>query len=111
MNKSLKVILASGLLLSGMGAVMARGMTEQNDALIKPMPKISLAQAIAAAEQGTGGKARQVDYEVHNGQWKYDIEVVSGSRVLDVAVNPDSGVVMTATEDTNDSDDEKDAKD
>jgi uncharacterized membrane protein YkoI len=61
--------------------------------------KISLTQAVAAAEQYVGGKASRAEYERHEGQWLFDVEVVRDGTVMDVRVDPASGKVLAATED------------
>ncbi|MCZ7654882.1 MAG: PepSY domain-containing protein [Rhodocyclaceae bacterium] len=61
--------------------------------------KVSLNQAVTAAEQQVGGKASRAEFEKHKGQWVFDVEVVNGNKVMDVRMDPTSGMVIAATED------------
>jgi uncharacterized membrane protein YkoI len=83
----------------------------ENDALAIATAKISLTQAVTAAEQHTGGKCARAEYERHKGQWVYDVEVVQNTKVMDVKVDPTSGTIISATEDKADRDDEHDKAD
>lgn len=85
--------------------------TMENDALAVEAAKIGLAQAVSAAEQHIGGKASRAEFEKHKGQWVFDVEVVSGKKVMDVKVDPASGKVIAATEDKTDHDDGHDQAD
>ena len=57
------------------------------------------AYAASAAEQQVGGKASRAEYEREQGRWVFDVEVVKGSEVLDVQIDPISGKVLTAMND------------
>ena len=78
-----------------------------NDALGIADAQTSLTQAVTAAEQHVGGKASRAEYERHHDRWVYDVEVVKGSKVMDVTVDPSSGQVLAATEDRADHEDEE----
>jgi uncharacterized membrane protein YkoI len=101
-----KLYLAEFIALSAaaIGIAHAAQPTE-NDALAISGAKIDMVQAVKAAEQHTGGKAARAEYEHHNGQWVFDVEVVNGRKVMDVKVDPTSGQVILATEDKADHDD------
>lgn len=81
---------------------------EKNDALAITTTKISLAQAVDAAEQHVAGKASRAELEKHKDQLVFDIEVVSGNKVMDVKVDPENGKVLAAEEDKADHDQEHD---
>jgi uncharacterized membrane protein YkoI len=83
----------------------------ENDALAINGAKISMTQAVTAAEQHVGGKASRAEYERHKGQWVFDVEVVKDTKVTDVKVDPASGSVIAATEDKTDHDDGHDKED
>lgn len=83
----------------------------ENDASAISSAKIGLGQAVAAAEQHVGGKASRAEYERHNGQWVFDVEVVKGTAVMDVKVDAGNGGVIAATADKADRDDEGDRED
>lgn len=92
------------------GSAFAAKSTE-NDALAISSAKIDLSQAVTAAEQHVGGKASRAEYERHNGQWVFDVEVVKGTEVMDVKVNAGNGKVIEATADKVDRDDGSDRDD
>jgi uncharacterized membrane protein YkoI len=83
----------------------------ENDALAVKSAKIDLASAVTAAEKHVGGKAAKAEYERHQGQWVFDIEVVKDKQVMDVKVDAASGKVISATEDKADQDDDGDKDD
>lgn len=83
----------------------------ENDAVAIASAKIDLAQAVATAEQHVGGKASRAEYERHNGQWVFDVEVVKDRAVMDVKVNAGTGKVIAATADEVDHDDGADHDD
>jgi len=78
-----------------------------NDAFSIADAKTSLIQAVTAAERYVGGKASKAEYERHQNQWIFEVEVVNGNKVMDVKVDPVSGQVLAATEDKADYEDEK----
>lgn len=85
--------------------------SNENDALAINSAKISLVQAITAAEQHVGGKASGADYEQHKGKWVFDVEVVKDKQVMDVKVDATSGKVIVATVDKVDRADANDRPD
>ncbi len=82
-----------------------------NDALSIESAKVSLTQAVSAAEQHVGGKAARAEYEHHKGKWVFYVEVVKGNQVMDVKVDPTSGKVVSATDDKIEHDDAHDKGD
>ena len=110
MRKFIKITIAT-VVLATAGAVAFAARTMENDAVAGPPAKISLTQAIAAAEQQANGKATRAEYEQIKTGWAYDVEVVSGAKVFDVRVDADRGTVISSAEDTADRDDEHDKKD
>lgn len=84
-----------------------------NDATAVPQAKISLVEAIGTAERHVGGRATRAEYErtAARGAWAYDVEVVTSSKVFDVRVDASNGVVLSASEDRIENDDEHDRKD
>lgn len=78
-----------------------------NDALAINKAKISLTQAISAAEQHAKGKASRAEYEPSKQGWIYDVEVVSGTKVYDVRVDAEKGTVISSAEDKADHDHDK----
>ncbi|HVS26229.1 MAG TPA: PepSY domain-containing protein [Burkholderiales bacterium] len=109
MNRILKLSIASTLALGAIGAGYAAN--AENDAHVINDAKISLSQAVSAAEQHAGGKASRAEVERHKGEWIYDVEVVAGKKVMDVKVDPQKGTILSATEDKVDHDDDHDKQD
>lgn len=105
-----KIAIAAAALAS-VGTVAFAAKTMENDAVAAPPAKISLVQAIAAAEQQANGKATRAEYEQTKTGWAYDVEIISGTKVFDVRVDADKGTVISSAEDTADKDDDHDKKD
>lgn len=56
--------------------------------------KVSAVQAIAAAEQKTGGRALKIGLERKNGAYLYEIRTVSNGKVAKAFVDPASGKIV-----------------
>lgn len=97
-RKTTLSILAATLATAGAVAFAARGAAE-NDALAVLQAKVSLTQAIAAAEQHAGGKAAKAEFEHSRQGPVYEVEVVAGTKVFDIKVNADKGSVISSVED------------
>ena len=110
-----KIAIVSALLASAAVVGIAATRAAENDAVstaaAMSKAKISLSQAITAAEQHTNGKASKAEYEQTKAGWAYDVEVVSGNKVFDVRVDADKGTVISSAEDQKDRDDDHDEKD
>lgn len=110
MLKFTKIAIVTAALASvGVAAFAAKNV--ETEAASAPAAKISLVQAIAAAEQQANGRALRAEYEQTKTGWAYDVEVVSGAKVFDVRVDADKGTVISSAEDKADRDDEHDSKD
>jgi uncharacterized membrane protein YkoI len=83
----------------------------ENDAFAVTNAKVSLVQAISAAEQHVKGKASRAEYEKTKSGWAYDVEVVANGKVFDVTVNSENAAIIASTEDKEDHDDDHDKKD
>lgn len=103
-------LLAVAIAASGAVAYAANG-SMQNDALAISKAKISLAQALAVAEQHVNGKASRAEYENSKQGWVIDVELVNGTKVFDVRVDADKGTVISSAEDKADHDDDHDERD
>lgn len=77
-------------------------MDKDNDALAIRGAKISLIQAVAAAERHLGGAASRAEFEQHHGQGVYEIEIVKGGNVSDVRVDASNGAILAARADHSD---------
>ena len=102
-------VVATVIAAAGGIAYASKGI--ENDAFSIASAKISMTQAIAAAEQHANGKAARAEYEQTKAGWAYDIEVVSGTKVFDVKVDADKGTVISSAEDKADRVDDHDKKD
>lgn len=99
-------MLVMGFMMTGAVAYAAKSHVE-NDALAINKAKISLTQAIIAAEQHVKGKASRAEYEHSKQGWIYDVEVVSGTKVYDVRVDAEKGAVISLAEDKAEHDHDK----
>lgn len=108
MTRNKKIaLLALVLAGSATAAIAARGIVE-NDALAIANARITLVQAITAAEQHANGRASRAEYEHSKQGWLFEVEVVSGTKVFDVRVDADKGTVISSTEDKADHEDDDD---
>jgi uncharacterized membrane protein YkoI len=110
MKRKLTAAIVAALAVAGIGGgAYAAKSSQENDALAIANTKVSLAQAISAAEQHVGGKAAKAEFEQDKGQWTFDVEVVKdANQVFDVKVDSNTGKVLSATADKADNDDEND---
>ncbi|MFZ6813394.1 PepSY domain-containing protein [Undibacterium sp. Rencai35W] len=83
----------------------------ENDALAVANAKVTMIQAVTAAEQHANGKASRAEYEQSKAGWVYDVEVVSGVKVFDVRVDAEKGTIISSIEDKADRDDDHDKPD
>lgn len=97
--------------LAAVGTAVFAANNTENDAASLLKANISLSQAVAVAEQHANGKATRAEYENSKQGWAYDIEVVSGTKVFDVKVDADKGIVISSAQDSSDRDDEHDTND
>ena len=110
MNRKVYQVVLVALVTMAIGSASAAESAE-NDALAIAGAKISLTQAVAAAEQQVGGRASKAEYERHEGQSVFDVEVVKGKSVMDVKVDSTSGQVIASTEDKADHGNDRDKDD
>jgi uncharacterized membrane protein YkoI len=87
------------------GGAYAARQQEPEEALAIANAKISLVQAVTAAEQHAGGKAAKAELETSQGRQVFDVEVVTAKTVMDVKVDATDGKVLSAVEDAADHDD------
>ena len=91
--------LAAGALAVSL-ARAADGMNEeQREAQGLAQAKVSLAQAVQAAEQHVGGKAASARLEHEQGGYFYEVEVLHGDKATDVKVDAADGKVIGAKAD------------
>lgn len=106
------LIVAVGVATAG-GLAYAKSAEAANDAVADlAKAKITLTQAIAAAEAHVGGKATQAELEGERGAVAYEVEVVTAdSKVLDVKVDAADGKVLSSKLDLSDRGEKEDEKD
>ena len=101
MNQALKHSIAAAIAAAGIGVGFATS-AANNDAQAINEAKISLTQAIAAAEKHAAGKATKAEIERHKDKLVYEVEVLSGTKVMEVKVDPQLGTVLSAKEEKGD---------
>ena len=93
------IFAASAILASSLVYARRDSNEEQRDAAALAQAKISLSQAIAAAEQRVQGKAVRAELEDENGTPVYGVEVVSADKSTDVKVDIATGTILSAQAD------------
>jgi len=111
MHRYTKVSLLVCAAATTAAAAVAAAAGRDNDAVAIANAKVSIVQAIVAAEQHANGKAARAEFENSKQGWVYDVEVVSGAKVFDVRVDAGKGTVISSAEDRTDHDDEHDKLD
>lgn len=79
-------------------AVSSQQADTENNVLAISNAKIPLAQAIAAAEQQTGGKATHAEFEHEQDRWLADVEVVKGGEVFGAIIDAERGTIHSSKE-------------
>ena len=92
-------LILSVLVAASVGSAYA-GESGENDGAALAQTKISLTQAIAAAEQHANGRAIRAELEDENGTIVYGVEVLSGAKATDVKVDVRDGKILSAQADT-----------
>lgn len=92
------IAVAAAMAATGAVTYAASG-AQENDALAIANAKISLTQAVAAAEQHASSRATHAEFEHGRQGWIYEVEVVSGAKVFDVKVDADKGTMLASKED------------
>jgi uncharacterized membrane protein YkoI len=103
-------VLAMGT-LGAVGAAYAKDKElRTNDVAIMANAKITMAQAIATAEQETGGKAVGTGIEDQDGTVFLEVQVLKDNQSQSVLIDPQSGKVVKVAIDNeqDENDDEED---
>lgn len=74
-------------------------MTDRNDAAVIELARVSLGEAVAAAERQVGGKAVRAEFDVDDGHAVFNVEVEKGGEVSDVTVDAQDGRILQARAD------------
>jgi uncharacterized membrane protein YkoI len=105
--RSAQILMGASSVLVLTWAVAASAEQADNDALKVAKANITLAEAVAIAEQKTGGHASKAEFEQAAEGWVFDVETVAREKVRDVHVNADTGAVMSVADDAVDNDDQE----
>ena len=100
--QTVKSILVGVIAFCALGAslALARGGSEgDNLAALLSKSGISLAKAVSDAEDRAQGKAVRAELEDENGTPVYGVEVISGTKVIDVKVDVKDGKILSARTD------------
>lgn len=98
MTAVLAGILASGVIGGSVAAYARNGDAPTDEAAIMANAKVTMAQAIATAEQTVGGKAVGSGIEDQDGTVYLEVQVLKGGTRHKVLIDPQSGkVVKTVT--------------
>ena len=105
MKRTTVIAAATVLALSGAAAAYAKdGAKDAVSDLARA--KITLTQAVAAAEQHSGGRATRAELEHRKGKTAFEVEVVNGKAVSSVVVDAADGKVLATKADREDRDGE-----
>ena len=114
MNRTKPVALAMVSVLT-MGTLAAAGAAyakdkelRTNEAAIMANAKVTMAQAIATAEQKTGGKTVGTGIEDQDGTVFLEVQVLKDNQRHSVLIDPQSGQVVKVAIDNEQEDDEED---
>ncbi len=96
-NKTLKVMLAM-IIMTGMAANAAQA-GESKEKEVKELKlfnlaKITLTEAIKAAEQKTGGKAMEAEVDDDSDTVQFEVEVLKDGKIHEVIVDGLTGKVL-----------------
>ncbi len=105
------LIMATGVATAGLA--FAGSSSGENDAVAdSAKARISLGQAISAAEAQRSGKATRAELESERGAVVYEVEVVTAdNKVFDVRVDAADGKVLASRQDRADGDEDQEKDD
>lgn len=110
MNQHIRLLLLCGALTVTAVPAFASEEIEADEPSIS-QPKISLQEAIQAAEQHSGGKASRAEFEQTANGPAFDVEINKGKQTLDVRVDPMTAKVLSSEIDRENHDQSLDAID
>lgn len=104
MRYKIAPVLGAAILALSAGTMAHAGQSpkHENDAIADlSLARVSIGQAVAAAEQAAGGKATRAELENENAGLIYKVEVANPAtrKVMNVRVDGVSGKVLGARED------------
>jgi uncharacterized membrane protein YkoI len=96
-NKLVAAVLAGTMAAGALVPVGTGYARSDRESAIIADAKITMAQAIAAAENQVGGKAVETGIEDENGTVAFEVEVLKDGQRHTVLVDPQSGEVVKTT--------------
>lgn len=100
LTATLAGVIASGAIGGSIAAYARNNEQATNEAAIMANAKITMAQAIATAEQQVGGRAVGTGIEDQDGTVYFEVQIVKDGGRQKVLVDPQSGkIVKTVTAD------------
>ncbi|MCK9606412.1 MAG: PepSY domain-containing protein [Methylomonas sp.] len=98
-NKQAKIVTTIfAMMMVGSAINLARATEakdeEVNELLLFSQAKISLQEAITAAEQKTGGKAMEAELNDESAAVQFEVEIVKNGKVHEVIVDGKTGKVL-----------------
>lgn len=103
------VLIFLGIVSASAFAATKTSSDTENDALAVASNKVTLTQAISAAEQNVNGQAIKAKFSTKNTIAVYNVEVVKNKEVYDVKVDAQSGAVLSSSLDKTDNSSEEDS--
>lgn len=88
--------------LTGAGLVAIPAFADRDEIRAMQDAKVSLIEAIQAAEASEGGKAYEASIDDDSFRPEYEVTILRDDRVYDVRVNAETGEVIGAREDLDD---------
>lgn len=88
------IAIAALLGLDGAASAQASGAENENEGAAASTAMVSAAEAIAAAEKATGGRAVKLDIESENGAYLYEIRTATQDKVKNAFVDPATGKIV-----------------
>lgn len=99
MKKRMKYLaVVGGVLVLGTGGSVVLAQTylgdDAEEVAAVQRARISLAQAVTAAERGSSGRAIEASMEADRGRAVYEVTVFAENRMREVQVDPQTGRVL-----------------
>jgi len=109
-NKILKVMLAMVIITGTVANIAQAGESKEKEAKelkLFSQAKISLTEAIKAAEQKVGGKAMEAEVDDESNTVQFEIEVLKDGKIHEVKVDGKTGKVLKVSLDDEANENEK----
>src|SRR5471030_2419935 len=98
--RTMSAVVAGLLVAGGVAYAASQQLSEpDNDALAAAKAPITMLQAASTAEKQTNGRATRAEYEQGKSGARYEVEVVSGTKVFDITIDAVTGKILSSAED------------